>query len=119
MDGAKEEMVKAERFMALRPKEIKKEDDVYSGDLTEDGAKARLNFGGRRGGGATINDAKGSVKFWVKDGVLTKYEYKVQGKVEFNGNERDVDRTTTVEIKDVGTTNLTLPPEVKKKLTTD
>lgn len=95
-------------------KELKKDGDVYSGDLTEDGAKALLAF--RRGGGASVSDAKGSAKFWIKDGVLSKYEYKVQGKVSFNGNDRDVDRTTTVEIKDVGATKVEVPDEAKKKL---
>jgi hypothetical protein len=56
------------------------------------------------------------VKFWIKDGVLSKYEFKVTGKVSFNGNDRDVDRTTTVEIKDVGTTKVEVSDEAKKKL---
>src|SRR5439155_13884138 len=96
----------------------KKDGDAYSGDLTEDGAKSLLTFGGRGGGGNApeISGAKGAVKFWVKDGVLSKYEFKVQGKVSFNGNDRDIDRTTTVEIKDVGTTKVNVPEEAKKKL---
>ena len=36
--------------------------------------------------------------------------------MSFNGNDREIDRTTTVEIKDVGTTKLTVPDEAKKKL---
>ena len=56
------------------------------------------------------------MKFWIKDGVLSKYEYKVQGKVSFNGNDRDVDRTTTTEIKDIGTTKVEVSDEAKKKL---
>jgi hypothetical protein len=95
-------------------KELKKDGDVYSGDLTEEGAKAMLTF--RRGGNSNASDAKGSAKFWIKDGVLSKFEYKVQGKVSFNGNDRDVDRTTTIEIKDVGTTKVEVPEEAKKKL---
>ena len=72
----------------------------------------------RRGGGEgpAISGAKGSAKFWVKDGALTKYEFKVSGKMDFNGNEIDLDRTTTVEIKDVGTTKLDVPEDAKKKL---
>lgn len=103
-------------------KELKKDGDVYSGDLTEDGAKALMSFGGRRrgggggGNGPDISDAKGSAKFWIKDGVLTKFETKVTGKMSFNGNDMDVDRTTTTEIKDVGTTKVTVPDEAKKKL---
>jgi hypothetical protein len=97
-------------------KELKKDGDAYSGELTEEGAKALLRFGGRGGGGATVSNAKGSVKFWLKDGALSKYEFKVKGTVSFNNNDRDVDRTTTVEIKDVGTTKVNVPEEAKKKL---
>jgi hypothetical protein len=99
--------------LASQAKELTKDGNVYSGDLTEDGAKALLQF---RGGNATVSGAKGSVKFWIQDGVLTKFEYKVTGKVTFNDNERDVDRTTTVEIKDVGATKVEVPDEAKKKL---
>jgi hypothetical protein len=95
-------------------KDLKKDGDVYAGELTEEGAKSLLRF--RRGGEATISNAKGSVKFWIKDGVLAKYEFKVKGSVSFNGNDNDVDRTTIVEIKDVGTTKLAVPDEAKKKL---
>jgi len=95
-------------------KELKKEGDVYSGPLTEEGAKNLLRF--RRGSDATVSNAKGSAKFWVKDGVLTKFEFKVTGAVSFNGNDMDVDRTTTVEIKDVGTTKIDVPEDAKKKL---
>jgi hypothetical protein len=95
--------------LAAGTKELKKDGDVYSGDLTEAGAKAQFRFG-------TVNNPKGSVKFWLKDGVLTKYEFKVQGKVTFNDNEMDIDRATTVETKDVGTTKVTVPDEAKKKL---
>jgi len=97
-------------------KEIKKDGDVYASDLTEDGAKAMMTFGGRRGNGPNITNPSGSVKFWVKDGVLTKYEFKVKGTMSFNGNDIDVDRDTTVEIKDVGTTKMDAPDEAKKLL---
>jgi hypothetical protein len=102
-------------------KELKKDGDVYSGDLTEAGAQSLLTslFGGRRGGQAQppAKDAKGTVKFWVKDGVVTKYQSKATGKTtNFQGEEQDSDRTTTVEIKDVGTTKISAPDEAKKKL---
>jgi hypothetical protein len=102
--------------LAGKVKELKKDGDVYSGDLTEAGAKSLLTFGGRGGGnGPEVSGAKGSVKFWIKDGTLSKYEFNVQGKVSFNGNDRDVDRTTTSEIKDVGSTKVEVPDEAKKK----
>ena len=68
------------------------------------------------GGGPTITDAKGSAKFWTKDGVLTKYEIKVSGKMDFNGQEMNQDRTTTVEITDIGTTKVEVPEAAKKLL---
>jgi hypothetical protein len=97
-------------------KELKKDGDVYAGDLTEEGAKNLMRF--RRGGGnaPAIKDAKGSAKFWIKDGALSKFEYKVTGSMNFNGNDVDVDRTTTVEIKDIGKTKIEVPEGAKKKL---
>ncbi len=105
--------------LVSKAKEIKKDGDVYSGDLTEDGAKSLLTMGfGRRGGGQAppATEAKGSVKFWMRDGAITKYESKISGKREFNGEVRDIQRTTTIEIKDVDKTKIDLPEEAKKKL---
>ena len=103
--------------LAAGAKELSKDGDAWSGELTEDAAKTLLTFGRRPGGdGPTVSDAKGSVKFWLKDGVLSKYEATVSGKVTFNENERDVSRTMTTEIKDVGTTKVDVPEEAKKKL---
>jgi hypothetical protein len=104
--------------IAVTTKELKKDGDVYSSDLSEDGAKTLLTFRGRRAGGEApaISDAKGSAKFWIKDGVLSKFEFKVTGKVSFGGNELNVDRTTTVEIKDIGATKIEPPEGAKKKL---
>lgn len=76
-----------------------------------------MSFGRREGGeGPEISNAKGTVKFWVKEGAISKYEFKVTGKMKFNENDVDVDRATTVEIKEVGTTKITVPEGAKKKL---
>ena len=108
--------VKEAANLALYAKELKKDEDAYSSDLTEDGAKALQAFrGGPAGSSPTVSNAKGSVKFWLKDGQLTKYEFKVKGTVDWNGNSFDNDRTTTVEIKDVGTTKVEVPEAAKKK----
>jgi len=56
------------------------------------------------------------VKFWITDGLLTKYQLKVQGHFDFNGNERDVDRTNTTVIKDLGKTKVEVSDDAKKKL---
>ncbi|HEU5396270.1 MAG TPA: hypothetical protein VFV81_03825 [Verrucomicrobiae bacterium] len=89
-----------------------------SGTLTEAGAKDLLSFRPRRGNndGPEISNAKGSVTFWIADGKLTKLQTHVTGTVSFNGNDRDVDRTTTTVISDVGSTKVSAPDEAKKKL---
>ena len=100
--------------------DLKEADGAYQGDLSEEGAKGFLMGGGRRGGGGNggpdISDAKGTAKFWVKDGNLTKFEYHVTGTISFNGNDRPIDRTVTVEISDVGSTKIAVPDDAKKKL---
>ena len=54
--------------------------------------------------------------FWVADGKLTKYAFHVSGSMDFGGNAMEMDRTTTVTIKDVGTTKVAVPDDAKKKL---
>jgi len=100
-------------------KEFKEAGGACVADMTEDGAKKLLARPARAGGAAPTppKGAKGSVKFWLKDGALVKYEFNVQGTVTGrNDQEQQVDRTTTVEIKDIGSTKLDVPAEVKSKL---
>lgn len=96
---------------------LKKEaDGVYSSDM--DGAAAKEMFGllGRRA--AEAPEAKGTIKFWMKDGQLARYEFAVRGKITAGEEKREVDlsRVTTVEIKEVGSTKVSLPEDAKKKL---
>ena len=98
-------------------KELKKEGDVFASDLTEDGVKTLLSWRAPAGGeGPKITGAKGSAKFWIKEGALIKYEFKLKGTMTFNDNNFDQDRTTLVEIKDVEKTKVVVPEEAKKKL---
>lgn len=106
-------------------KEVKREDSdagrTYSGALTEEGVKPFLMGGGRRPGGGGGDDrpapkVSGTAKVWVNgDGVVTKYEVYVES--TFKGRddeERTVKRTTTVEIKDVGSTKYDVPEDAAK-----
>ena len=106
-------------------KGLKKDGDTYTGELTAEAIKEMYTFRGRPGGqgGGDANapvttGLKGTAKFWVKDGVLSKYESHVEGKMTGGrqNRETEVNRKTTVEIKDVGTTKVTVPEEAKKKL---
>ena len=124
--GAQTPLVQA-AAVAAGAADLKQDGDVISGNLSEAGAKGLLAMrrGGRGGGGPggpgggagpDISNAKGSVKFWIKDGTLTKYEFKVTGAMSFNGNDMDIDRDTTVKITDIGTTKVTVPAEALKIL---
>ena len=93
----------------------KGEEGLYSGDLTEAGAKDLISRARRRGGEGP-DGAKGWAKFWIKDGVLSKYQYNVQGKITAGQREVEINRTTTVEIKNPGSTTVKIPSAAKKKL---
>lgn len=87
-------------------------DGTLSADLTEQGATDALTMGPNPAKGAT-----GSLKVWLKDGAVAKYQLHLKGTVTGRGGqERAVDQKTTIEIKDVGTTKVQVPEEAKKKL---
>ncbi len=93
----------------------KQADGTLSGALKDETVKELLLMGRRSD--TPPKDVKGSVKFWLKDGTLPKYEYNLQGKIQGrDGQELDLNRTTTVEIKNLGSTKVQLPEEAKKKL---
>jgi hypothetical protein len=95
--------------LAKAAKELKQDGDAVVSDLTEEGAKTQFRWG-------NVTAPKGSVKFWLKEGQLAKLQFKLTGKVDFNGNEMDVDRDTTIEIKEVGTTKVEVSEAAMKKL---
>ena len=101
--------------LASFAKDLKKDGDTYSGDLSEEGAK-EIQLFKIPGMDVAVSGAKASVKFWLKDGALTKYEFKAKGSIKFGDNDFPNDRTTTVEIKDVGTTKVEVSEAAKKKL---
>lgn len=88
----------------------------YSGELSPENALSLFGQLGRRAKEATA--AKGTLRFWTKDGRLSKYEWKVQGKISVGAEKREVDisRTTTVEIKEVGSTKISLPEGARNRL---
>src|SRR5262249_503762 len=92
-------------------------DGLYTGTLNEETVKELLLFRSRSGDNRPeISGAKGSIKFWVKDGTLSKYEYNLHATLSQNGNEREVNRTHTTEISEVGTTRVTVPENAAKLL---
>lgn len=85
---------------------LQEEGDVLVGTLPADAAKGRLATGR---GAETVRDAKGAVRFSVSDGLLTKYEVHVEGKLVADDRSREVWRNIRVEVKDVGAAELDPP----------
>ncbi len=106
-----------------RAKEVKSADGKYSVDFTPENATALAAVGGRggRGGGGgnapAPRNASASATFWLKEGIIAKYELKTKATTS-NQDGEDVtrSRTTTVEIKEVGTAKVAVPAEAKGKL---
>lgn len=108
----------AEEIVALvdSAKDLKVADGVITGSLPEDTVAQRLSFGRMGGQAPAPKNASGAVKIWLKDGSISKYQVNVKGTVAGrDGQERQVDRTTTTEIKDVGTAKVQVPEAAKKK----
>jgi hypothetical protein len=101
-----------------KTQDITKDGDIYTAELTEAGAKSQLLMGGRRGGTPPeVSGAKGSIRISMKDGAITKYELRLQGSVRTpNGDDRDLGRTVTTVIRDVGATTLDIPDDARKKM---
>jgi hypothetical protein len=97
--------------LAAGVKDLEETNGTYAGDLTPEAAKRMLSF---RRNGAGASNASGTAQFWVANGELTKYEFHVKGTISFNGNDRDIDRDTTVEIQNVGATKIEMPDDAKK-----
>ena len=104
--------------LAGKVTDLKEADGAFSGDLKEDAVKELLLLGARsrQGQEPQATGAKGSIRFWIEDGLLTKYEIKVQGKVTAGDRESTIDRTTTVELKKIGSTKMAVPPDAREKM---
>jgi len=99
---------------------VKKEGDTISADLAPASAKDLLTFKMPAGMANTFTmtskEEKGTIKLTLKDGSVTKVEVHLTGTRTFNDQDNPVDQTTTMAIKDVGTTKVTVPEDAKKKL---
>jgi hypothetical protein len=104
--------------LAAKIKDLKVADGALVATASGDDAAALLAPAGGRGGPAPGGARYSSVtlKFWLKDGALAQYSTHTVGTFTLpNGDEREVDSTTTVEVKNVGTAQVDVPAAAKKK----
>lgn len=95
---------------------LKESQGIYAGELKEEAVKELLLYRTRGQNNPEVSGAKGSIRIWLKDGLPSKYEFKVQGVYSANGNDREVNRTHSIEIKGVGATKVVIPEAAKKVL---
>lgn len=119
--------------MLGKTKSLASADGAIKGDLTDEAAKslvagggagrgrrnanADANAGGNAAAGPEVTNPKATLTIWISNGAVSKYQTHATGSVTGrNGNAREVDRTTTVEFTDVGSTKVDVPAEAAKKL---
>jgi len=105
--------------LAKSAEALKENDGVLSGDLKEGAVNEMLLLGVRRREGQDppkTSDTKGAVKFWLKDGALSKYQVHIEGKVTNGDRVNEINRTLITEIKDPGTTKIELPADATQKM---
>ncbi len=100
-----------------KAKEVKAADGKFTAEFSPEGAAELASLGGfRRPDAPAPKNASASAVFWIKDGLLQKYELKTKSTiVTQDGEDRTMARTTTVEIKDIGTAKVEVPAEAKSK----
>jgi hypothetical protein len=86
-------------------------DGGLTGTMTEAGAKGFLPQFVEK-----LEAPKGSATFWVRDGSLVRYELEVSARITVGGRTSDFKRAARVEIRDVGTAPVEIPPEALKAL---
>jgi hypothetical protein len=93
-------------------------DDVATGMLSSLGA-ALLLVRADQADVEPIN-ASGKFKLWLKAGSVTKYQLALEGVVAVGRwTKMDVRRNSTTTLKDVGTTDVSVPDDVRRKLVAD
>jgi len=108
--------------LVSKAKELKAgADGAWSGELTEAGAAELITFGRRPGatnGPPPAKNASGTVKLWIKDGEVTKFESHLKGLVSFAADQeaQEMETIRTAEIRDQGKTKVEVPAEAKAKL---
>jgi hypothetical protein len=89
---------------------------IASGALTEIGVDLLLVPPGSTD--TPPEDAKGTFRLWISDGMVTKYEVKISAKTAPGGRtvSGGFSETITVEFKNVGSTTFDVPDAAKHRL---
>lgn len=87
---------------------IRIEGDAIVGDLKPEFAARQLTFDS-----GPPTDASGSARFWVKDGVLQRYQVHRQGTIRHRGETRAHNTTIEVQFTNIGSTKVVVPTQLR------
>jgi hypothetical protein len=88
--------------------------DAFIVDLSYDYIARVMRGNGRNGPLVVSPNSTGSAKFWINGGVIAKYQIQIKASYE-NSDAPAAERTTTVEIKNVGSTDVAVSAEARAK----
>lgn len=95
-------------------------ENSFTGTFDAATAKAYLqsSMKGRAPGGMSpeIENASGKFQLWLKDGLPQKYSLTINARISLPFGTKEVTRTSTTEIIDVGTTTIDVPMEAQQVL---
>jgi len=98
--------------------DLKVEGEVLSGTLPELTARLLLVHPGQTD--RVARQAGGTFRCWLQRGVLVKYETRLEGVLDLDGpggrREVKVRQTATTALSQVGTTQVEVPPDVRRRL---
>jgi len=101
-------------------KDLKEEQPGYfTSPIDDAGVKEFLHQSLRTTHNPEITAQDGTLAFWVRDGVLTRYEIALRGTVTYPAPAASTwtaDLKISVEVSGVGTTTVDVPEEARKKL---
>jgi hypothetical protein len=97
---------------------VEKTGDEYVCELSAEGVKNLLSFRPRSEpvGGIQVGNGRGTFRVTVKDGAIEKFKYEVSGTVTFQDQTGQLKRITEVQLKDIGTTKLSIPDDIQAKV---
>ncbi len=91
--------------------------ETITGELSGAAARELLTFGShRRDKQEEFADPRGTVTWLIRDGVLVQFDLQLAATFSVNGSAVPIERSSRIEIRDVGTTSLTVPDEAAKLL---
>lgn len=93
--------------------EMEVDDHVVSGKLNPLGAGLLLCPGDR---GARPLAASGTFRLWIRNGIVTRYQLRLEGLLTANREKVLMRQDSDTVIKDIGHTALEIPEEARRKL---